>query len=850
VGAVHKTLIGFLSDLDARGDETVLSHRPRLRERTWAGRRLAQEANGFARELESRKIAKGDRVLFWGRNSPEWVAAFLGCIQRGVIAVPLDVQSSLDFVKRVREQTEPKLLLCSANLASRYGGLSIPSITLDRLSEVDAAHSDKPLDGERIEEDDLVEIIFTSGTTAEPKGVCITHRNLISNLTALEAYVRPYLKWERLVHPLRLLNVLPLSHIFGQLTGIFVPQLIRAEVHFHESLNPTDVIDTIRRYRINALVTIPRLLDSLREKLERQWSEQNLTATREAALRSSDDWHFLKRWLVFRDVHRQFGWRLWAFVSGGATLGRDTEDFWSRLGYLVVQGYGMTETASLISYNEPFSVTRGSIGRTLPGQEVRVDESGEILIRGPNISPGYWKRGVEPMVGEQGWFRTGDIGELDQQGNLYFKGRKKDVIATAAGLKVFPEDIEAALNRQPNVRDSAVIGFEGPRGPEPLAVLLLRNQTGEPQSIVDRANRELAEYQQVRRWLVWPEPDFPRTTTTRKIRKRDLVEALRLELPGKSPSIKPATVASAIARISGAIESGLQPSAGLTPDLKLDSVGRVELLSALEDRYQVELDEAAFTSATTVADVEKMIRESAPLGARPYPYPEWPQRLPAKLTRFLALYLIVLPVIRLLGWPRVRGRQHLDALSGPVLFVCNHITAIDPALVIAALPAHFRNKIAIAMIGEWLRDWRYPPEGTGWFKRLRWRIEYALVLCLFNAFSLPQESGFRRSFSFAGWLMDSGFNLLVFPEGQRTQDGRLNPFMRGIGVMTAGLGVPVVPIRIDGLFELKQRRRFFALPGEIRVTFGEPYTYVEGASPADVTSELEKRVEMLATGTS
>jgi len=279
--------------------------------------------------------------------------------------------------------------------------------------------------------------------------------------------------------------------------------------------------------------------------------------------------------------------------------------------------------------------------------------------------------------------------------------------------------------------------------------------------------------------------------------------------------------------------------------LKLDSLGRVELLSALEDRYQVELDEAAFTAATTLGDVEKMIHERATERARPYPFPEWPLRFPATWIRLLVLYLLILPITSLMGWVRARGKQHLRELRGPVMFICNHITMVDAALVISAMPGRFKRRLAIAMIGEMLRDWRHPPEGTGWPAQLSWRIGYWLVLCLFNAFSLPQESGFRRSFAFAGRAVDRGYNLLVFPEGQRTHDGRVNPFMGGTGLMVAGLNIKVVPVRIAGLFELKQRRRYFALPGEITVTFGEPVSYLRGEDTARITRDLERRIASL-----
>ncbi|HSF24800.1 MAG TPA: AMP-binding protein, partial [Blastocatellia bacterium] len=705
---MRTTLLSFIDDLGTRGEETAFAHRAGLRVVRWSRERVRATAFRFARELEARGIAKGDRVLFWATNSPEWVAAFFGCLIRGVIVVPLDAQSAPDFAARVFQQTEPKLLLYTGNHRGDID-TQLPGLSLEDLENSVAHQSPDPCPVKNIVETDLAEIIYTSGTTGDPKGVCISHGNLLANIVPLEEYVKKYIKWERFVHPIRLLELLPLSHVFGQMMGLFVPELIRGDVFFQDSLNPSEIIETVSHERISVVVTVPRVLDTLRDKIERQWEARKATEKFQSALSEADEQHFLKRWWVFREVRRQFGWKFWGFVTGGATLSQDVETFWRRLGYLLVQGYGMTETASVISYNDPFATVQGSIGKTLPGQEVKLDQSGEILVRGSSVSPGYWSKGVKPIPADEGWLRTGDIGEMDKEGNLYFKSRKKDVIATAAGLKIYPEDVESTLNRDPEVRDSAVIGIEGPLGPEPLAVLLLRDEHSDAEAIVMLANKRLSEYQQIRRWFVWPEKDFPRTTTTRKVRKGDVIKAVKAQVAGplaRQPGPTTSLVET-IVRVSGEMPERLDSSANLTTDLKLDSLGRVELMSALEDRYQVELDEAAFTGATTLGDVEKMIHEQATERVRPYPFPAWPLRFPATWIRLLVLYLLILPVTKVLGWVRARGKQHLRELRGPVIFICNHITAIDAALVISVLPGRFKRRLAIAMIGEWLRDWRY-----------------------------------------------------------------------------------------------------------------------------------------------
>ncbi|HVS81110.1 MAG TPA: AMP-binding protein [Pyrinomonadaceae bacterium] len=849
---MRTTLASYLEDFLSRGNETAFVHRHGLRVKRWSYSQIARTALRFARELEARRIAKDDRVLLWARNSPEWVSAFFGCLLHGVIVVPLDLQSELGFVKRVQEQVGAKLALCDTT-TSRLVEQTLPAIELGELTSQIAHHSSKPYSITDIGYDDTVEIVFTSGTTAEPKGVRITHRNLMANLTPLEREIKLYLKWERLFHPIRFLNLLPLSHVFGQFMGIFVPQLLGGEVFFQESLSPSQIVETVKRERISVVITVPRILDALREEIESDYEARGKMDGFRSAIASSDGRHFLRRWWTFRAIHNTFGWKFWAFVSGGATLNPDTEEFWQRLGFAVIQGYGMTETASLISVNHPFKQGRGSIGKVLPGQEVKLAENGEILVRGENVSPGYWKEEGQSRAAENGWFRTGDVGEIDEEGNLYFKGRKREVIVTSAGVNIYPADIELVLSRQPEIKAGVVIEIEGPHGPEPLAVLILREDHANVEAAVSRVNELLAPHQQIRRWFIWPGEDFPRTAT-QKIRKQVVGEVVRAEL-ARAAQISDPAVASAvghsndlveiIARISKDVPATLDPSAKLGADLKLDSLGRVELLSALEDRYQLEIDEAAFTDATTLAEVEKIIREGRHEEAAQYPYPKWQQRWPLSWLRIALLYLIVLPATRVMGCPTIRGKEHLRNARGPLVFICNHVTMADHALVLLALPGRFRTRMAIAMDGEQLREWLHPQPGTGLLTRLLSLLKYVSVVFFFNVFSIPQKSGFRRSFMFAGEMMDHGFSLLVFPEGQRTKHGALNPFMPGTGLLIQKLGAPVVPMRIDGLWELKRANRHFAWPGEVSVIIGKPVTYSPQQDPQAIAADLAEHVRGL-----
>jgi long-chain acyl-CoA synthetase len=237
---------------------------------------------------------------------------------------------------------------------------------------------------------------------------------------------------------------------------------------------------------------------------------------------------------------------------------------------------------------------------------------------------------------------------------------------------------------------------------------------------------------------------------------------------------------------------------------------------------------------------------SIPVRQQPrFQFPRWAQGTPAKIPRFLAYYLLIWPATFLLARPHIRGREHLRDLSGSVLFVANHITQVDIALILAALPARFRHHLAVAMMGEMLQKMRNPPPEASFIRRCIERLSYILVVALFNAFPLPQKAGFRESFAFAGESADRGYSILVFPEGMRTKDGNINPFQAGIGLLTANLGMPVVPIRIDGLFELKKTGKLAAKSGAVRITIGSAVHYRPGTDPIGIVRDLEERIQYL-----
>jgi len=838
----------FVDDFLRHGSEQAYVQKRGYRVERWSYGEVAQVAFQLARELEALGLVKGDRVLLWGENCAEWVAAFFACALTGVIAVPMDDATAPDFARRVVVETNAKLVIHSRKHEADLSP-GVPSFVLEELRMRVSGISDGPLHAAAVAASDPLEIIFTSGTTAAPKGVVISHANVLSNVAPLEAEIRNYLKYERWVHPVCFLNLLPLSHVFGQFLGLFLPPLMAGTVVFQTALGPSEVIDTIRKERVSVLVAVPRMLQSLKDKVERDLEATGELERFRKTFESAKNQHFLHRWWTFRNIRRQFGWKFWAFISGGAALDAETEEFWGRLGYAVIQGYGLTETTSLVSVNHPFRLGKGSIGKVLAGREVKLADDGEILVRGGGVASGYWQDGhMASVAGEEGWYHTGDVGALDEQGNLYFKGRKKNVLVTPAGMNIYPEDLEAALRKQPEVRDCVVIGSERGGNAEPCAVLMLRDEKADAEKVVKNANESLAEYQRIREWFVWPENDFPRTSTGKpKINVIADVARTKMEAeaaPGRRARTPVAPLAELVSKISGRAVDNLRPEADLDHDLQLSSLERVELMSALEDRFQVDLNETSYSGARTVGDLEKMLSDRA-AGRAQYHYPRWTLSAPVRWLRTSAYYLLVLPAMRLLGWPRIEGREHLDGVDGPLLVVCNHIDDVDVGFVQAALPARFRHFLATATGGEALEKLRTPPAGRAWILRIYDRIQWTLGVMLLNLFPLPREAAFLKSFSYAGECVDRGYSVLVFPEGHHTVDGKLRPFRAGIGLLAAKLNVPVLPMKIEGLFEVKKAGKRFAPPGKIRVRIGVPIRFESSADPQWIAQELQNRVAEL-----
>jgi long-chain acyl-CoA synthetase len=836
----RRTLIDFFDDLPSTpGDFLVYDDGYRTWSMTYS--ETASAARAFAARLRAAGIAKGATVAIWSENRPEWIVAFWGCVLEGVVLVPIDYRTSDAFLIKVADIVDARAVLVGDVVdGAHLETLARPVWRLSELHDIGGAPpAATPVD---VTPDDTAEIIFTSGATAEPKGVVISHRNILANVVPIEREVAKYRRYARPFLPIRFLNLLPLSHMFGQAMATFVPPMLPGLVLFTRSYSPDDIVRQIRARRVSVLVCVPKILEVLRDHIMR--------VAPETAGPLPEKMHWAVRWWRFRRVHRMFGLKFWAFIVGAAPLDPELETFWGRLGFVVVQGYGLTETAPIVTLNHPFHAARGAVGKPIAGVEVKIADDGEILVRGENVTRGYFNAPEETRIAfRDGWFHTGDVGEIDAQGQLHIRGRKKEMIVTPEGLNVFPEDVEQALNVQAGVRESAVVGAAAAgSASERVHAVLVLEPGADVDTIVRTANARLADHQKIRAAAVWPGQELPRTEGTRKLKRRELKAWLAGEQRQRtSPTDGGRSIASVLERFA--------PGRTVTPATTIDELGlssleRVELMMAIEEAFQVTVDESRFSAAKTVGDLEVLINPLDASGPSPVivtetiDFPGWNRSLPARAIRRASLPTWILPLQRVFARIDARGLEHLDRLHGPVIFAANHQSHLDTPAILAALPGRWRYRVAPAMAKEFFKAHFYP-EQYGRAAYFSNSLNYYLASLFFNAFPLPQrESGTRQTLRYIGELITGGFSILIYPEGKRTQTGEIGRFQPGVAMIAARLEVPVVPVRLEGLDRILHSSWMFPRRGTATVTFGPPIS-LKGHDYASLVEQVESAVRAL-----
>ena len=835
-----RTLNDILEASAARfGTKPALIIRPGFRTRVWTYRDLADVVPRVARSLADAGIARGDRVVIWGVNRPEYGIAFLAALRIGAVLVPLDVNSLPDFAQRIVARTRPVAAIVSAQTRERALTLGIPLHDMEKLPDLAAGREGLP--AADLDPDDLAEIVFTSGTTGDPKGAMLTHRNVLSNALAAQQ-----------IFPIgpkqRLLSFIPLSHMFEQLAGFWTLLVTGASVVYPTSRQPAVIRRTFKERRVSMILITPAAVRSILLGIQRQAEAQGKAPLFATLRRVARRLPMGLRRIIFTSVHRQFGGRFRYIVSGGAALDPALGEAWRELGVDVLQGYGTTECAPAVAFNRIGRNKLGSVGVPLPGVDVRIAEDGEVEVRGPNVFKGYWENeeATRDVLDAEGWYHTGDLGEIDSDGFLWLRGRKKDMIVLADGLKVYPEDIEDVLAADPRIQAASspvrpviatVVGLEAPGETVHVHAVVLLKDPAAVEAIVRDANTKLSGSQQIRGWTIWPDEEFP-TTPTQKVKKRFVVDRL-LELQRGDRAAEVVSTAGAerkltevealIAQTASVPPVTVRPDAQLSADLGMDSLARIDLLGVIEEELGAYIDDALLAPSATVADLERLVRDARD-AKRETGIFGWPLNPLVRTFGILLQEVFVWPLVTVFYRVRVTGRENLHDLRGPVLFAPNHCLHWDNGIILTAIPLGWRWKLAVAAAADDVFGNRL----NGFFSAV-----------LADAFPLAREGAIRRSLELLGARLDRNFSVLIYPEGKLTVGGPTQPFKSGTGLIAVQGGTPVVPMKLKIKTMSVLDRMGWPLRGSVEVAFGGPITFASDTDPNVATRRLEAAVAAL-----
>ena len=823
----------------------------------------------FALEIGARLrghgLRKGDRVVLFSENLPEWGLAYLGAVRNGLTVVPIDAQTWYREAWSIAAFTDAKAILASEKCFSRLtegrlaeNEVSEAPVLLLNVNEHCRAfvRSELPCScpaGESEQEKihfpevyayDPASIIFTTGTMVDPRGAVHTHRNFLANLFGVNKNLPVYPEDA-------FLSVLPLYHALEFTGGFLMPISGGATVTYATTLKPRVILETMRRTRTTCMLGVPTFYALLRDYLERKVLRasrssfrSNLMATSKQISRSVERrfGHNIGRRL-FSKVHQEFGGRVRVFVSGGSALGEDLFEDFKALGMPIYEGYGLTETAPVLTVNPLNRARVRSAGRPLPGVEVRLDHPdkhgvGEIVVRSPSLMIGYFRNnGANRAVMEDDWFHTGDLGWVDIDGYIYITGRIKDVIVTGAGKNVYPIDLEAIYRDIPGVREIGVVGIPKGLTEEIHAVIQAEPQPSRTRSMTEaeiqkeirRVARELPSYHRLQQVHFWPE-GLPETKAgefdrgaLRRLLLGQLKESREREIRprrGRTTVSSPESLLIAeLSRISSVPESSIHRATDLYADLGLDSLQAIELLLFAEEALGVSIpdDEAGQLSkvgelcdaARTPEETEAKEEER---GAGMVPSSTLSLNQKRVLDRALLRCSFGTARVVLNSWFGLQVTNgEAVPIGQPYILAANHSSHLDTGAVVAAL-AHSKDldeALRLHVLGA--RDYFFASKWRGW-----------LVSKLLNVVPIERHENSLASLKLVKGILSSGEPILIYPEGTRSRTGELQGFKAGLGLIAWEMQVPVVPIAISGTHAALPAGRTWPSRCPIQVIFGEP----------------------------
>lgn len=783
------------------------------------------QATHFSFLLKEAGINKGDRVCIVSENRPQWCSSYLGILLSGAIAVPIDMQLGHEEIKNIFVDSEPRIVLYSdkteESVLMAING-HIKGINLDKcnLSPISYHHPQIEISGE-----DIASIIYTSGTTGRPKGVMLSHENFCSDA---EAIIAANLIFESD----NVLSLLPLHHTYPFMCTFLLPLVLGASITFSSGLKAVDIFSTIRERSVTIAVLVPRILEMIRNKLFSEIRKRKIVGETISTLAKISG--FLRRDLdvnigriLFPFIHKNFG-SLRLFVSGGAKLEPSVMADLESFGFTIIEGYGLTETAPVLTFNPIEKRKPGSAGKPLPNVQIRIADDSEIVVKGPMVMKGYYKNPVATMeVLKDGWLYTGDTGYLDEEGYLYITGRKKEIIVLSSGKNIYPDDVESIYERIPLIKEICIVEKDGSLHAvivpdfDYAKKAMIGNISDSLIWSINSISMKIPEYMRIKGFTLYPNP-LPRTPLG-KLRRFMVKEILKEETRGIKKE-EPVILDDFSKKVIECIKMQLKEKipVNLTDNLELDlgfdSLMRLELLSALESSFSVSLPETFITEVQTVQDVISKMREfeiGKEVDGKKLSLQDFLKKEPSQEDKEKILFkykwwqeIIVYPLFviqkiffKLFFRMKVIGDLNIPK-KGPFIIAANHTSYLDGFVIAASLP--FKIYKDTYFLG-------YQKYFVGRFKSIFARLAHVIPV--------DPDIYLNRALQISSYVLNNGKILCIFPEGGRSFNGKLLPFKKGIGVLSLELNVPVLPVIIKGTYEALPRGAKFIRFSKIRVSF-------------------------------
>jgi long-chain acyl-CoA synthetase len=832
-------------------------------------RDLLKGVASVTRSLGALGIAKGDRIGLLSENRPEWMIAYLSVVTLGAVIVPLDAQLTEKEVSLLLLNSEAKAVFVSAGTRSKLPrGTSLMILSFDQeggtqFSGMLNAYPEAVLPPAPAG-DDLAALLFTSGTTGDPKGVMLSQGNLASNcLSCIKLDI---------VHPDdNMLCILPLHHTYPAMASLLLPLSVGATITLLNSLKGPDIIACMQETSVSILLGVPQLFQGLRraifDGIQKKPSPVRLIVkvllALNGLLRKITGANVGK--VVFGKVHAMFGPALRLLASGGARLEADVYIDMTNMGFTIIEGYGLTETSPVSTFNPLSRQKAGSIGIPVPDVEVRIanpDENGqgEIAIRGPNVMLGYYKKPAETAeVLRDGWFYSGDLGYRDKDGYFFITGRSKEMIVLSTGKKIFPDELEKFYKQIPSIKEICLI--EGERGIEAAVVpdfdyLHKMNLSNSRETIafeIEDLAKDLPPYKRITGLKVFKDPlPVTRLGKLRRSKVKELYERSGEQAENPVHELDAALLADPVMkRMLACLEpfsakKPIMPDDNLELDLGLDSLARVELVVSIEKSFGISVPDTFGSGVFTVKEAVLKLKEllaSGPIEAGKNVKMSWTEILaqePAEdVKKSLKLdsgafcsigqYLLLLTlrlILTFYGRLSVHGRENLPA-KGPFIIAPNHLSIADVPAVMGKIP--WKTVSQTFFLGT--TDYFGGPVTSK-------------IAGLIHVIPVDMDSRLASAMQLSAHVLRQGRILCVFPEGGRSRDGKIKEFKKGTGIIAKELNIPIVPVAIRGTYEMLPAGSSFPRPAKIDIFFGKPI-YPVGRDYDEIVNTLYQKITEL-----